>query len=277
MVNLAKVLHIACKGQAPEGKKHGLENVKPWNGILADLSVKIKQYGIFPEFYHCYSTQDVSGLSCSLKQLLSQVPETKVAFETVYKEKSLALKAVRVKLGISIVDSEIKKYEKIDELLRKVPGLLERYSSIQVFHDHIFLFLTNWTGEEPLMRGLSGEEFLVLPFTTADGTYLVLPEMSTHFLIMYLLGMTARYHPKVWSDSIKGQETGDIYVIQNFIDITTRKFPNLILNELRNRQFFFGTPKIQTESQLTNQQLEDIYEFVNRKMAQDLRRSGLTF
>ena len=83
--------------------------------------------------------------------------------------------------------------------------------------------------------------------------------------------MTARYHPKIWADAIKGQESGDIYVIQNFLEVTARKFPNLILDELRNRQFFFGTPKIEAEKKLTDQQLEDIYEFVNRKMAESFR------
>jgi hypothetical protein len=272
MVNLAKVLHIASKGEAPEGKKHGLKTVKPWNLILAELSVKIKQYGIFPEFYHCYSNEDIHAASFSLKQLFSQVPELKIAFETVYKEKSLSLKVIRVRHGISIVDSELKKYEKLEESIRKIPEVALRFhKDIQMFENHAVLFLVNRETRNPLIRALSGEEFLVLPILHTNGTCVVLPELSTHFLIMFMLGMTARYHPKIWADAIKGQESGDIYIIQNFLDVTARKFPNLILNELRNRQFFFGTPKIEAEKELTDQQLEDIYEFVNRKMAQSLR------
>ena len=187
MVNLAKVLHIANKGESPEGKKHGLETVKPWNLILAELSVKIKQYGIFPEFYHCYSNEDIHGASFSLKQLLSQIPELKVAYETVYKEKSLALKVVEIRYGISIVDSELKKYEKLEESIRKIPEVALRFhKDIQMFENNAVLFLVNRETRNPLIRALSGEEFLVLPVSHIDGTCVVLPELSTHFLIMFM-------------------------------------------------------------------------------------------
>lgn len=273
MVNLAKVLHIACKGETPEGKRHGLESLKPWNGVLSELSVKVKQYGIFPEFYHCYSNEEIHGSNFSIKQLLSQIPEVKVAYETVYKEKSLSLKVIRAKYGVSLVDSEFEKYNDPQKLLANTPTLKKNAKGIQIFKNHVFLFSTMWDkNEQPFTRALSGEEFLVLPFEGADGTFKVLPELSTHFLIMFLLGMTARYHPKVWSESIKGQNSGDIYVIQNFLEITARKFPNLILNELRKRNFFFSTPKIDGENnKLTDEQLEQAYNYFNYKMAQELR------
>ncbi|XHH08279.1 MAG: YaaC family protein [Candidatus Bathyarchaeia archaeon] len=276
MVNLAKVLHITCKGEAPEGKKHGLESVKPWNGVLSELSVKVKQYGIFSEFYHCYSSGEIHGHSFSIKQLISQVPEVKVAYETVYKEKALSLKVVRVKYGVSLVDSDLDKFTDIEKLLANTPKI-KNAGDIQIFEKSAFLFSTMWDdNEHPFLRALSGEENLILPFVGADGTFKVLPELSTHFLIMFLLGMTARYHPKVWSESIKGKKSGDIYVLQKFLEVTARKFPNLILNELRNREFFFSTPNIDNENkELTDAQLEQAYDYINSKMAQDLLSSGL--
>jgi len=272
MINIAKVVHISCEGKIPEGKKHGLVTVKPWNFVLADLSVKIKQYGIFPEFYHCYSREELHTSVFSLKHLLSQIPEVKVAFETVYKEKSLALKVVKARYGVSIVDSELEKYTGLNELLANIPKLKKHSNRMQMFDDHAFLFAANWDNENQYTPALSGEKFLILPIKCEDGTFRLLNELSTHFLIMFMLGMTARYHPKVWADAIKGEESGDIYVIQNFLDVTTRKFPNLILNELRNRKFIFSTPRIAVnKTGLTEEQLEQAYEYVNRKFVDSMR------
>ena len=244
MVNLAKVLHITGKGEVPEGKKHGLESIKPWNGILS-YSVKVKSYGIFPELYHCYSNEELGGSIFSLKQLLSQIPEIKIPFETVYKEKSLAVKAIKVRYGVNLVDSELEKYSNLQILMANTPKLKYNYNGAgtQTFQGQVNLFTACFGTDDAFTQALSGEKYLILPLSLPDGTYRILPEISTHFLIMFMLGMTARYHPKIWAEIIRGQDTGEIYVIQNFLNVTARKFPNLILNELRNRKFFFCHPK----------------------------------
>ena len=270
MVNLAKALHVAVRGVAPEGKKHGLVAAKPWNYVIADLSVRVKQYGIFPEFYHCYSTEELHASSFSMKQLLSLVPETKVPFETVYKEKSRAIKALRVRYGISLVDSELQRYEKLEETVRQIPGIQEKYPNFQDFGDRLLLIGGYSESKELAIHSVTGEEFLVLPISTTNGKCIVLAELSTHFLIMFMLGLIARYHPKEWSEAIKGEESGDIYVIQNFLEATKRKFPNLILNELRQREFVFGSTGIEVEKKMSQQQLEDTYEYVSRRMGEEL-------
>ena len=57
------------------------------------------------------------------------------------------------------------------------------------------------------------------------------------------------------------------------MEITTRKFPNLILYELLDRNFIFSNPRIQTEKDtVTDKQLNKIYDYVNRRMGDELRR-----
>jgi hypothetical protein len=272
MVCLSKVLYVALKGIAPEGKKHGLGTLKPWDHFLANLSVKVKKYGMFAEFYHCYSTEELSGFNFSIKQLFSLIPEIKVAFETVYKEKSRALKVLRTEHGINVVDSELQTYVDLEKLVSQIPRISERYhKNYQRTNDALFLFCMNDESEDPVIHTISGEEFLVLPVSTATGN-VVLPEQSTHFLIMFLLGMLARYQPKEWGGVIKGEESGEIYIIQNFLDVTKSKFPILILNELREREFVFSIPRIGAKEKLTEEQLDEIYDYVNRRMAEEIRR-----
>ena len=57
---------------------------------------------------------------------------------------------------------------------------------------------------------------------------------------------------------IEGEESGDIYVIQKFLAVTKRKFPNLILNMLRNRYFLFVSPQYELPKEITDEQKEEL-------------------
>jgi hypothetical protein len=260
MTALSKVLFTATHGIKSPSKGHGLETPKP--GDFEELSTKVKKDGTFPQFHSCYSKEKLSRRKFTMKELLSLVPEIKVEYETVYNEKSRSLKALRGQYGIQVVDTEIEKYGNlVTDLIKFFPEIKQP----QQFENSVTIFQRN----VPTIRAVSGEEFLVLPLKRHDKN-LFLPEMSIHFLAMYLLGMISRYHPKEWGEIIEGEKSGEIYIIQKFLEITTRKFPNLILNKLRNRDFIFVSPQLETEKRLDRDKLEQIYEFVSRKMADEL-------
>ena len=93
--------------------------------------------------------------------------------------------------------------------------------------------------------------------------------------VLYLLGMISRYRPKEWGEIIEGEKSGEIYIIQKFLETVTRKFPNLILNKLWNRDFVFVTPRLEREKRLDKDELERIYDFVSNKRDNELRGMGL--
>ncbi|GAH83539.1 unnamed protein product, partial [marine sediment metagenome] len=70
---------------------------------------------------------------------------------------------------------------------------------------------------------------------------------------------------------IKGEDTGEIYIIKKFLRTTIRKFPNLILNKLMNRNIIFVSPQYELTKELTNEQLEKISDFVSHKIAENVR------
>jgi len=277
MTALSKVLFISTHGKKSPSTEHGLRKIKGWNGVFAELSVVVGKDGTFPQFHGCYNKENLHNLTFSMKELVSLVPEVKVEFETVYKEeKSQALKILRRPDGIHIVDTELDRYKDLAKLIFTIPGVNEIYlPHTQEVEDKLILYYSgiDRAAKDLAVRAVSGEEYLVIPLIKGSKN-IFLPEMSVHFLTMYLLGMLSRYQPKEWGEIIKGEESGEIYIIRKFLEATTRKFPNLILNELRDRNFVFVSPKIETgtEKKFDRGQLEDIFDYVNRRLAEEIRR-----
>jgi hypothetical protein len=274
MTALAKTLFMSTHGKKSPSTKHGLQKVKEWTGAFAELSVDISKDGTFPQFHGCYSKENFYKLTFSMKELMSLVPEVKVEFETVYNEKSRAVRILKNGRSVHVVDSELNRYVDLAKQIFSIPGVNETYlPHAQEIGNKLILHYSgiNPQAKDPAMRAVTGEEYLVLPLNR-NGNNVSVPEMSIHFLIMYLLGMLSRYQPEEWGEIIKGEETGEIYIVRKFLETTTRKFPNLVLNELRNRNFVFVSPSIEPRKGLDDKQLEEIYDYVNRKLAEELRR-----
>jgi len=195
MTALSKVLFISTYGKKSPSKAHGLEQPKP--EAFASISTKVKKDGTFPQFNSCYSKQKLFRRKFAMKELLSLVPEVKVEYESVYNEKSRALKILRSRHGVSVVDTEIEEYGNLAMDLRR---FFPEIRQTQQFKKGVSIFQR----DIPTIRAVSGEEFLVLPLRRHDKN-LFLPEMSVHFLIMYLLGMISRYHLKEWGKLLKAR------------------------------------------------------------------------
>lgn len=265
MTALSKALFISTRCKKSPSKGHGLQTPKP--KALEELSTRVKKDGTFPQFHSCYSKEKFYRMKFRMKELLSIVPEVKVEFETIYGEKSRALKVSKIRYGFRVFDSEIEKYGDLANNLKiffpEIHHVQQFGNGVTIYHPHI-----------PLTWTISGK-YLVLPLRKRQRS-LFIPELSTHFLIMYLLGMISRYHLKEWGRIVHGEESGDIYIIRKFLEATTRKFPNLILNKLRSRFFVFIGPQLEAEEQeLTDEQMEKIYEYVGRRTADELRSRGL--
>lgn len=264
MTALSKVLFMSTYGKKSPSKGHGLEPPKPT--AFDELSTRVRKVGTFPLLHCCLSKEKLYRKKFIMKELLSIVPEVKVEYETIYKEKSRALRVSKIRQGFQVVDSEIEEYgDLVKDLKRFFPEIKTAQkigTGVTIYDHHI-----------PLTWTVSGK-YLVLPMRKQKDPFI--PELSAHFLIMYILGMISRYNPKEWGEIATGEESGDIYIIQKFLEATTRKFPNLILNKLRNRFFVFISPQLEAEEQgFTREQMKTIYDRVNRRFADELRRRGL--
>ncbi len=275
MIDLSKALFISTHGKKSPSRSHGLQSIKEWNGEISELSVKVSKDGTFPQFHGCYCKDSIRYKTLALKELFSQIPEIKTEFETIYNEKSRALYTSPGEYGIEIIDSELEKYGDLDYLLNQIPGFSEKYRIVNKSEERCWLINIQYRTPDLMKRSISGDKYFVLPIVKED--VLLLPEMSVHYLIMYLLGMISRYQPEEWGKVITGEDSGEIYFLKKFLYVTRRKFPNLVLNELRDREFFFvSTTMDKSENrQLSRRQLENIYDYVKRKERSELRSLGI--
>jgi|GEM_PF-6418425 hypothetical protein len=85
-----------------------------------------------------------------------------------------------------------------------------------------------------------GEEYLISGIKK-NNNIINLPDMAIHLIILFLLSILSRYHVKEWGSGSLELESGDFYIIKNFLKISTRKFPNFVLNELTNKENVFSS------------------------------------
>ena len=65
-----------------------------------------------------------------------------------------------------------------------------------------------------------------------------LPETSALLAIMFIFGMVVRYYPHIWMHWLERRHP-IVEVVEAFLPIVRRKYPNLILNNLTGDSFIF--------------------------------------
>jgi hypothetical protein len=97
--------------------------------------------------------------------------------------------------------------------------------------------LTAQRGEEvripQVSETLDGRYFLYIPAQPEQ-----LPEPCAFLGGMFILGMLARYYPHIWMELLERRHPL-VEIVEAFLSISQRKFPNLILNNLTGDSFMF--------------------------------------
>jgi hypothetical protein len=211
-------------------------------------------------------------MSFTLNELLANIAEIKSEYETVFGHKANTVSLQKSTFGYLLVDNDgFGDYSNLKDTLSDLK--VGKYFGIDQYQGKTISILSA-RKNLPRVRALSGKEFLMLSLKK-NNILLYLPELSAHYLAMYLLGMASRYYPKEWGEITEGKKSGDIYVIRKFIEITERKFPNLILNSLRNMEFVFVSPTLEEVQRLSDTELERVYRYVEDKENQKARGAGL--
>ena len=117
---------------------------------------------------------------------------------------------------------------KMEELFSMVPDLRREYKEVYGKKSRI----GQTVDEETQMS----EAFIF----ERDNLKLVFPALTSHFLLMFLFSSLARYKPKEWTNRISGKYSSEVILIRRFLEVSERRFPNLIINELFNKTFIFA-------------------------------------
>ncbi len=93
-------------------------------------------------------------------------------------------------------------------------------------------------------RGPTGGHYLIGPFPFCcngpqRGRYL-LPPLGD-YVAMFILSDCARYKQDLWGEVVQGRSTGILGLIELFLAVSRRQFPNFVLDELFGERFYYGS------------------------------------
>ena len=249
---LSRALFLAKKGYPDDTARHGLKANKELSNLI-NLKAKITKKGTFLQFYRIIHSDyypgpnDIYKTEWTLKELLSMIPEIKEIYENIFKEKSLVLKINRFfdedKEYIKINDDFFNSLSRNDKeiFLNNIKNLKEFYLPPKFVPDSSILLHKRVVNKDDLTnKNIMGEEYLISGIKK-NNNIINLPDMAIHLIILFLLSILSRYHVKEWGSGSLELESGDFYIIKNFLKISTRKFPNFVLNELTNKENVFSS------------------------------------
>lgn len=241
---LVKALIITKRCYQDDSTGHGIEVHKSNADDLMDFRIKPVK-GTFLQLYQVLENKNtnlIKSLNFNLEDLLSFIPELKDDFENIFNKKSLAIKVDRIKDE----DGEYLFYEgdyftdlSINDFFNNIPNFDKCYVYPSFFSNGFSCFKKPMADEDIVLRNIMGEEFLVSSLSSGENS-IYLSQISVHFLILYLLSMLSRYYVNLWLGENSSDESRYFYIIEKFLDISERKFPNLVLNEILNKEIIFS-------------------------------------
>ncbi len=263
MVNLAKMLILAHDPLYPSHTKllaHGVTTRKLKKGdyLFLEDEVKIQKDGLLPHLMSLLTGRNPRE-SYKIKELISLIPELMHTYQKLYQDEVLIpiyipdevdTKHLRTTLylPLSILEHERVRLEDFVSKLNQfnqdpdyftAGEIYERQKIFELYwhqHEGLHLFDSPNGFSNPIfIRDVMGRHY----FWTRLEERLILPEITVHLLIMYLLGMLCRYDGDLWGEIHFSFYSQDLYLIHEFIHTSPRKYPNLILNLLFNEIYYF--------------------------------------
>lgn len=257
MLSLSKALIIANEPGTllDEIKYHGLKAVRGASTSNIETLSTTTDEGVF-----AHLTQVVQGFKYPkgaafvLSDILSISPELSEIYELLLKAPSRCLSRYYVRhlsndpynIELCVVAPSVQYItERIPELIRDFDLRPNEQSGTAA--------LFQWFKSRPPARRLptdfwwynpvAGGEYLVgaLQYSLAGNCmrrYLYPP--LSDYIGMFILSDCVRYKQDLWQDVVQGRETGVLGLIELFIDISRRRFPNLILNQLFKEAFEYA-------------------------------------
>ncbi len=263
MMNLVKAVILTKEPSYPSRTgvlRHGIttRKLKKLNYQFHDDEIKIQKEGLLTLFYTIMTNnqiESIEGNKYKIKELLSLLPELSESYHRLFNERKFfnitiePLNDSSVLLSIprdTLIFYEYLPTHLVNELNKYTEGnsnpfYLEKSNdkkSIAIKWIGTInkpLLYANFFDHPMLIQDMKGN-YSFRPYSSPASH---LPEIMVDYMLMFNLGMLCRYETELWGDIIFSFTSEDMYIINEFINITMRKFPNMILNNLLDEFLIF--------------------------------------
>lgn len=277
-VCLVEALILARRGYPDDTTHHGLTDKKIGNESITDLKdfkVQVFRKGTFSELYGNITSgsleyDDIKNTIWTLKELFSMIPEMNKIFEDTYNEKCQILKVdrffdnkdeeyIKFKVDLLLTESQ----DKIDKFINNIEGFQSSYLNPVLLDGNVMRAYKKPTAKREItLKNIMGEEYLISRLEK-NGKIINLPEISLHLIILFSLSILSRYRIDLWGEGSLELEKADFYIIKEFLKISTRKFPNIVLNLLMDNDYIFTSERYRPVDVRVDKYEDQIIDIVN--------------
>ncbi|MCF6095257.1 YaaC family protein [Microaerobacter geothermalis] len=258
MTSLVKAVLTSLNPYYPQNTrvlKHGISTrkLKKAEYQFHKDEIKIQKDGLLPLFLSYFlDPKKLKRDKFTVIQLLSQLPELTSAYQRLYNDIAMIQVHVTDFFHEKLKGTPIFMSEKIlDEYHMTYSSFLNymnQFNEGEIYFSECNIPLSKGTicylWNHPSQKHLSdvrcgiqnkmfslddkGHYFIRLHFSSIDW----LPEICIHLILMYILGMLCRYETELWGEIIFSFTSGDMYIINEFLHLSEKKFPILILQQI---------------------------------------------
>jgi len=225
-------------------KEHGMalnaSNIKR----IADVQIIPRRNGALQQFAGIFSPGClfVNGEPWTMEEILGSIPDLKQDFENCYQEAvpyTVPVEIVKRDRGSleRIATEELRRFKTLEDALANIENLHQSYLIPE--HTNQYVILHRKIGSPEIgTYSLFNQKHLQMAHSK-KGQKLTPSQVINMFMGMFSLGFLSRYHPELWNPFVRSDETGELLLVEKFIAVCQRYFPNLVLNEIQKSRIQF--------------------------------------
>lgn len=272
-INLLYGASCLLSGEKLEVNSHGMSlgNKEQIKAIL-DNKVKVinTDSGGFSIYFNALEGILLTeSIEFSISELLSSIPEIHKEYINLFGiedshvlplEKVISENETSLRVDLKSIPEEI-----MVSKLNNVMGYNRNYHPYRVNNTKQAVLQTKLNGEDLSLQSYHGSYYF--PVSHQNKNF---DSFFLQFIALFGLGTLCRYHTEVWTPFIRLDTSGEVNLIEKFLNSTRRYFPNYILDKITGTKHFYSN-KLYTPLDSSILSERDI----SKKIKQELRKLGV--
>jgi hypothetical protein len=230
--------------------QHGIttRKKKKNNYSFQDDEIKVQKDGLLPYFSQIVTNDPLlTHRKYKVLDLFSMIPELQDSFFLLFQSRTMtSIHVTKLSSSTWLFTFEKSQVHENNLVFSEIVSLFEHGLSLSeeiLSTSDVELSLTVSTSNPnykpdknhtQIVRDYRGEYHFYFKDSLALSN-----EIIVYNMLMYILGMLCRYDTELWGELIFSFSSSDIYIIEEILQLSLRKFPNLILNYLFNETILF--------------------------------------